>query len=462
MKTRSRIPNEKTRVCRPDLGVTMDDLSHGATFNYDWSYLQSLGYLKERDFLKSVYFTRKLQRNIPSGFALWPLSSESITTGSLKTHGMRNCAHVSQRAVQYPLGYLRTGTPSNMVDGASYYRAGTNTGYWKDALSAALYAANDGDQQFNDRAYWSMRPRFQADVSLINSIFELKDFVDVAVLLGDIVFRPSSVVRNIIKQYTKIAKKGKLSYKQVIAGSLPAAHMVSGAVASGVLTANLAVSPTINDVISIHAAAQRSVYQLAHEFKTYGQIGSKTHFKEVDVVVNDVTANSTVFNNVFWSGRRITVENNVTAVWYYKTLWQKLEDLYPQWWGLKPGVGEVWNMLPMSFVLDYIFTLGKSLEYMDRDDNVDVQGVQWCRSSKSIATLGTYLRTSPHIRAVIVNDKQLEYTTQNNYLFVSGTRGKCYKRWIGMPTFGPALPRFKKPTGSQLENLAALARVLLF
>lgn len=234
------------------------------------------------------------------------------------------------------------------------------------------------------------------------------------------------------------------------------------AAASAQLTWALAIMPTVQDTMAIHAAAQKDVHELAKQFKQYGDEGARSHYSEVTLLENTVVPGN--YNYQYWgNGLNVLLRRTATMISYYDVLWQRIEDRYPKWWGLEIGADEVWNMLPLSFLIDYMLTIGKSLEYMDRDDSVEIHRYEYCESTKVLVTFGKHYVHNARTSALIIDDKYIEkrqYGSRN--LLVTGTEGMYYKRRVMEPYKGPALPKLKLPSKSQAVNMLALARCLLF
>lgn len=146
---------------------------------------------------------------------------------------------------------------------------------------------------------------------------------------------------------------------------------------------------------------------------------------------------------------------------YYELLWRNFEEMYPKWWGLEIGADEVWNMLPLSFVLDYILTIGKSLEYMEVDNRIKVQRVEYCESVKVTAELGRFIIQTPRTPHLILNGRYIDPVKGTNYHLVTGTCGSAYKRTVMEPYKGPALPQLRMPSVKQAGNMLSLARCLI-
>lgn len=460
----------KSRVIRPDLGNTGDDLYFTASA---WGY-PDLSTRQAVETFHSLWYTSgKYQRATSTGFASWPYGSESLN-GTTGGYGfMNNCTHVRQRAMQLPV----TVAHKDYRGGNGYYyetydRYKTAYGYVSNAANVALYyGAQHNDPGFSARAFWSMRPKFQSDTALLNSLFELKDFSD----LGQGFVNNLSVTgirRNLKKASRQIRqfKRGPkgfvkpfvdksiawLTHPSQIIGDL------AQLAASAQLTFSLAIMPTIRDVAGIHANAVKSVHDLGKQFIAYGEDGARSHYSENAIHQMSITPG---IKNYYWRGDGTCVRTKVTAtmVSYYRVLWKRFEDVYPYWWGLEMGVDEIWNMLPLSFLLDYILTIGKSLEYMDVDKSVNILSTEYCESVKVLADYGHFVLQDTRVPLLGIDGVlQPPPTSKVKPLLVTGTRGSYYQRRVMEPYKGPALPKLRLPSTNQAANMLALAKCLLF
>lgn len=413
-----------------------------------------------------------------------------ISSWSGRDKVMNNCDHTKQRIVNLPyfLVYWKydslASNPYRTEYMLPYRRQPIYSTVWADAASAALQFSSFNDQGFSARAYWSMRPKLESSVSLINSIFELKDFKDVAQFM----FSPKGAARSIVQSMKGLSSLNRAigggnshkfrspsnairkaytalhDYVQSASASTHVDNLISSttkATAVATLTANLAVLPTIRDVIAIHGEMQKDVYAQLRSFKQMGDEGARSHYSEHEDISSNITVGS--YNNyVNATGKRIHLERTATMVSKYQILWKRFEDMYPKWWGLELGADEVWNMLPLSFVLDYGMTIGKSLQYMDVDKRINVLGHEYCESVKVTAELGYYIAQSYRTPHLIINGAYQVPSSKVKYLLVSGTRGVSYKRLVMEPYKGPALPQLRRPSTVQAANMLALARCLLF
>lgn len=478
----------KTRPTKLYLGKEGDAMYYASSsqaYNYEAMTPESaLASYKAAALLRATSIT-----GVPSTLVF----NETIFTHTDRRSQMNNCTHSLTQCVNLP--YLLASWKYNVYVWSAYsteyivryYRRPHYPIVWADAGKvAAFHGVGVNDQGFSARAYWSMRPKIEGEVQALNSIFELKDFSDIASYM----FKPTGLARfiknNMRTLYQTFATMGqghnmadsylgrhlraktRRAYRNNIGAAkdwLSQPGVVMGDItklsASAVLTWNLAVKPTIQDCMAWHAAAQTDVWKYLSDKKQMGEEGERSHFSERETLYSELTA-GTLNNYTYATGKHISLTRTATMISKYRLLWQRFEDIYPKWWGLELGADEVWNMLPLSFVLDYIWTIGKSLEYMDREDNILVLGEDYCESVKVEAGLGYYIIQSYRTPQLVIDGRYIQRVSKDKPHLVSGTSGKYYERKIKEPYKGPALPKLKLPSPKQAVNLLALARCLIF
>lgn len=470
--------SHKVRELYPDLGcMPVKDTLYRAYSGYHYTTSETYQPLLNEDtylgFWKQSYLMRGT--NITVGQVL---GQEEITSVNGGRSSMHACTHRKLNMVNYPHA---THSERYNRPGALYY-----THYWRTKPSSgyALYLVNvlDGylkrysvgnDSGFSGRAFWSMRPTFEGQVSLINSIFELKDFRDV-VNLPKLYKRLQNILNSpLIRSINRSDLRAKERYlartrARLVYGNTDKATMkaltrdLSGSAAAAVLTMNLAIKPTISDFMSISAQLLQSASDAQSIFGLYGGLGSTSHFSEVDVE-HKLTLGS---GNYYYlaTGTHHKVKRTATMRSFYDYQMRPYNEALRLYWGLTGTTEALWNMLPLSFVLDYIFTVGKALEAMKRDDNVTNLRTEYCESIKIELTDGTHIALTPRMHSSIINGRFFKRPNfgSETYHLVSGTQCTRYTRKPMEPYKGPALPKFKKPSANQAVNILALARVFLF
>jgi hypothetical protein len=116
----------------------------------------------------------------------------------------------------------------------------------------------------------------------------------------------------------------------------------------------------------------------------------------------------------------------------------------------------LWNMIPFSFLLDYIIGVGKAISLMEHDRNVHTNIHQYAESLLTEHSSGTYVNAENQPSPVMIDSK---FTT--GISLILGSESTLYTRWVTHPNQGAVLPRIRRPSQTQVHNAAALLRVFL-
>lgn len=418
------------------------------------------------DWCLSQYYFGERNRTTPVSPVCAIMGRETITSTSGRRSFFNNCVHRKTQAKTLPYLMLFDQFNNSSLGYALYY--------WRNALTtpintsignlADFYGCGQvgNDQMFSSRAYWSMRPKFAGDVSIVNSLFELKDFKDVFNLSKQALML--SKAAKLLREhsfYKAPEKSGSAKLKEINAG-LNLRGIVrdgTGTAANAWLTYALAVMPTIKDYLAITAQLCTDVHEKQKTFRDYGVDGTTSHFSEVEVI--DRTQRGTNNHYVRATGTHISVKRTATARWKYDYLMRDSNEALRKYWGLTGTAEQLWNMLPMSFVMDYFLQVGKSLSYMDWDENVTNLKAEYCESLKVTATSGHSIVQSPRVQALIIDGKYIKPIKSERLHLVTGYCSTFYERKVMDPVKGVAFPKIKGPSSKQAGTLLALARGLL-
>lgn len=297
-------------------------------------------------------------------------------------------------------------------------------------------------------AYWTMRPRFEGNISLINALYELKDFRDVLKIVN-----PKNMGRLFRSLQNSLISK-PVSSSTEIAASL---HLLNA----------FAVQPLLADIKTAVAQAQKIV--LEHQ-DTFNVKENKRYFTKVfDPVVN-LTGASPNSSETLYNGYRTS--RSFTAVLSYRQEYKprKAYDAFVTYWGLNPfQIEAVWNALPFSFLADYLMSIGRSFHLMRRDPNIDFFPKDYTESILLETQNGSFIGPGVNnsLGILVCNTRELGYTYEgDNFssahpMHVTGFSSSYYQRRLTSPYFGPVLPRIKVPSTKQGLNMLALLRVLL-
>lgn len=302
--------------------------------------------------------------------------------------------------------------------------------------------SNADFQAARSRAWHNMLPRFEGRISMLNFLFELKDFRDVA----KHIFRYSDFIAKFRKRY-KPRKEDM---------PLPGySGDPTKPVAGSVLATNLMLLPMAKDLANICQQMNIIVSEAQQAFADAGSELQSSHYSEE--IERSVTVSKV---NTSWYRTQTSRVGRYTATLRY-TYDYSMRDNFLAWmkyWGLCGSFEAFWNGIPFSFVADYFVRIGASIRAMEHDANVDLLQHSYCESIKTTHLSGIVTYSPTSIYDLIVDDKWQDNRSDH---LLCGHEGIHYNRWLAEPYYGPASLRFRKPNTRQKLNMACLLRCLL-
>lgn len=456
--------SERTRLLCRDFGrsndvkyYTLSVQANKLAVNYGITY-------NNPDWCRAQYLSAENLRTTAVQACDWVGNEKIFSTFGLPNQ-FNNVTHLKTRAKNLPYFHLSEQyNSSSLMNCVYYWRSPVPTSIRTDVGSLALgngFGQVGMDQMFSARAYWSMRPKFEGDVSIINSIFELKDFKDVVNLSHQLKgIRNAAKVLREYSEYVVKAKKKRLAAISPTSVSDNLALDITGTVANAQLTYSLAIMPTIMDYLAITAQLLTDVHEKQKIFSEYGERGTTSHFSER---TTQSFASSNPNNGyAYATGLILQSKRTATARFKYSYIMRDRNEALRKYWGLTGTAEQLWNMLPLSFVVDYFLGVGKALSYMSWDEHVTDLKIEYCESIRTVAGSGYHLLLSPRTPCVIVDGVVQKISSQSRSLLVSGFEGTFYERKVMEPYKGMVLPKLRLPTRNQTANLLALARSFLF
>lgn len=295
------------------------------------------------------------------------------------------------------------------------------------------------------RAWWSMQPSFEGTVSVINTLFELKDFKDIVKFM----FVRKGKTKNLFDALRHKARHGSPDPTRI------AANLV--------LINNLAIQPTIKDAKSLIAQAQYIVQEVQEEFGVLGKSRQKSHYsEELDYQEWNITPPSVGSSRQTMT--RKTVKFTATLEYKYNYTPRGAYEAFIKYWGLRGTPEAIWNFLPFSFVVDYFTAIGKSLNMMEVDRNVELLPIQYCESLLHHYQGGTFFVGLPTTSRGFYNARE-EFVSgyPQRPLYLCGREGTHFERIVKRPNKSLAVPRWKNFRFSKTAqwNMLALIRCLL-
>lgn len=451
---------EKTRTLGLNLGEYGDKLYRGYSIGV-WANQISgnpEALLAKNDLLEAYHRSaalRATEMNVPDAY-----TGQEFFTSSERPYPMWNdCTHIKDRYVNLPYGIFWPRYQDDLYYYVEpYYRLSPLTGTtpW-DGTKASF-----GDfESAKRRAWWAMQPRFEGDISMLNFIFELKDFRDIVKSFMRM-RSPSLLAKEMRSHQARLRRiSAKLTPK-----SRSLSSMTSSVVKGGMTTAEIlaqlhlinefAIKPTINDVGSILSQIGVVVREAQAEFLRRGQEAQVSHYSESITHCDSLTPAS---KYVYWYGTGTYHKTTFTATLEYKYnyLLRSQTDAFLRYWGLKFTPEVIWNAIPFSFLADYFAKIGNAIHFMSTDPNTTLMSTRYCESLlceyvSGKATIGDP-RPNLCVNGVISEPKR--------GVPITGHTGSFYQRRLTSPNKGSATPRFSLPTGKQGANMAALAMCFL-
>lgn len=299
------------------------------------------------------------------------------------------------------------------------------------------------------RAWYHLQPRFESEIGMLNFVYELKDFRDIARYalknLG------SSQLANLLRTLRK-------SFPEIASQPTKTAAELN-------LINQFAIKPLISDLCSI---GQALMVLVSDAQQLYAESGSKFQKKHYSEVLNQPAPltpgeNNTTYYNWMEYGNQTKDVFTATLRYQYKYNVRDHLAAFTQYWGLRPTAEVIWNMIPFSFLVDYTIKIGQSLHALELDPNTILTKYQYCESVKRSLMAGCVGREDPKGKThhFFLDEEYIGDSAGLAGRPVSGYFGKVYHRYVTKPQHGLYVPRTSWPSGQQAINMAALLRCFL-
>jgi len=284
----------------------------------------------------------------------------------------------------------------------------------------------------------TMVPQFRSDFDLSMFIWELKDFKHL-VKLGIQLLN----ARRQWKALQFLQRKG-----QQLAGRGPSDALGSGfnLTVGAFLSYNLAYAPLLSDLRNMVEATQAFLKEAYEEFREDGTKFNTSYHSATAVPNAQVSQYGTY--PCFLRGM---------LQWYKYTAFMSYKYTYPlkdslarliPYFGLDVTKEDVWNMIPLSFLLDYCLGVGRALALLDRSQDASILDPIFGESIALYTQSGMTLDTSKCYtgRVIIVNGQPVK----GGYPLLAGYVVKDYLR-LPRGEFARVLyPRLRKPKNRQM------------
>lgn len=456
MKTKERIglritTSESTRNFS-NASVSLPSIE-GGKFTY---FPSTAGYLELAKQALNTYRSAVLDQSQRS-YTWLPEARETISHGVRAKGKYNECQHYIGSFVSEE-SYLALQAPTTdywppYFTGLCHYRT-PPAAYW--APSRALIPM-EYQTAARRRAWESLQPRFESDFKALTFIGEMKDYKNLLKLSERAARDPQSfysTLRSVSRggvvkerKLKDLAPRGDTSAGDV-------AYRLSGRISSAWLTYMLAYLPLMKDIAGISANLATTVAEEQSKFQDAGLTKQKRHYSEV----LDETSTRLYTNSLLRVDDIVQLKYTATMEYTYDYRLRNARDAFIRYWGLTGSIDQFWNLVPWSFVVDYFLGIGRILEMMQRDPNVELRVLQYCESLKSKSAIQYSVLNSASYPILIVADKVIEPGRTARILSYGSS---MYQRDLTAPTkIGLLVPRLKVPSYTQSLNMLALLRAI--
>lgn len=337
------------------------------------------------------------------------------------------CIHRRVRAVQLPyLSIMR----HNSIANTYYVSTFKKEGFVGSPVVQVESHLSTDYQAARSRAWHTMQPRFEPEISMLNFLWELKD------------------VRKMITSFLHILRKYRHACNRAKKLSVNPVRAIS----DGVLTWNFGVAPLLSDLTQIWASLQQVIADAQAAFKLQGQEPNTYHYSEPLAEQSSLSYGT---GNSYYKayGLRYRTVFTATMEFGYEYKMRGKTDAFMQYWGLHGSWETFFNMVPFSFILDYFLGISKALHFMNKDKNVTMHMLRYMESLKTKKSNGVHiLNISKGLGTVIIDGGGLDASD-----IVSGYESTLYSRRLTRPLKGMYVPKTKAPSDKQKLNLLCLA-----
>lgn len=190
-------------------------------------------------------------------------------------------------------------------------------------------------------------------------------------------------------------------YKAVKNGDIGEAKK---ALAGGYLVYKYVIKPSIEDFKNVKNDGKR-VYSLATKFRYSGER------RRGKVVIDDLPVCDTKATCSYFTEYLLRLKDN-----YFSQIWNALEKL-----GIDPSAGQLWDLVPFSFVADWFLPIGDSLRNIDAYNSMVLHRELLCRieTSKVVWPVSTEVLDGLFGGAIRPVGKPIEYSWYDRRVYHS-------------------------------------------
>lgn len=250
------------------------------------------------------------------------------------------------------------------------------------------------------RAWKSILPAVKAELSLINSVLELKDFKSLAKTIVAKVKNPASVSTSFAKMMAAFRSRRNYSAKSL-----------SGVASSNYLQWSFAFAPLLSDIAALHRAAILTEKRLNRFITQEGRVKTRHYRVELDELTSsDVSSPRNSYQASFWPAlylayfghqRTVTAERSVFHVEieynFNFTQYQREHArvlAYLDALGVNFNPAIIWNALKWSFVIDWVIGVSRWLEQFETsllEPQINIRRSLWSVTRRRRTTIAKSL-----------------------------------------------------------------------
>lgn len=366
------------------------------------------------------------------------VGSQDFYSTERKRPRFNNCSNAKTRGVIYTftLAGLQKETPWNSNYNQYWtpdrYVYTTPAGNSQDPVTK--HATHDWSNA-QRTAWWEMQPEFEGNISLFNFLVELKDFKELAHLLRS---HPIKRLRNFFR---------RKRWKKPIDPTRP--------IAESHLFNEFALKPLLSDILTITCQMEEIVREAQADFAEAGLGRNSRHWSQTVIIDDGSFVPGGYYNYYKGTGEAEVQKFTATMEYSYNYSCRDSIDAFMRYWGLTPTWEALWNALPFSFLVDYVYRVGDSIAAMETDPNVEVLMNQYCESILTMKTSGTHFITEFCYDGTVIVDGRKR---TDPYPLVNGYESSLYTRRVTNPNKGAVLPTVAPLTKGHALNVAALLR----
>jgi hypothetical protein len=364
---------------------------------------------------------------------------------------INDCSNVKQQWVFKPHTAV-SGRGSTVTKVYPYWIDKTNYG----SLLPTYNVSGMDPLLASNRGWYHLQPRLEGEAQMLNFLFELKDFRDIATRLVKI--KPHKFLTYVQRLQRHHARKNARY------------NSITESAAEIWLMNTMMVLPTYNDMVDIMATAQLCANEALRQFKDKGLELQSRHYSEV------LEENNQMSSSYSGTSRGRISTAKFTSTLHYKYGYREISDTlsFAKQWGLTGKASHVYNALPFTFLLDYFINFADALAAIELDTDLELDPFQYSESILAQSISGRYVAGDQYYpTALITGELVAPQWPQTDAMYANVVVPKVGTVLNGMvasdymrvrkpwPRRGLYMPKISLPKTSQGINMLALARAFL-